>query len=128
MTTLRRSVSLGIALYAASVLSGLPASAKSAYDGTWVVTILTTQGGCDPAYRYIVHVADGDVTPQMDSSSASFDISGKVDGSGQVKVRVQRGDQHADGSGKLSESAGTGAWTGKSASEACAGRWEAKRQ
>jgi hypothetical protein len=128
MTTLRRSVFLGMALCAAPLLSTLPVSAKTAYDGTWVVTIITTTGGCDPAYRYIVHVADGNVSPEMDSSSASFDISGKVDGGGQVKVSVRRGQQHADGSGRLSEKAGTGAWTGKSASEACAGHWEASRQ
>jgi hypothetical protein len=92
------------------------------------VTIITTTGGCDPTYRYVVHIADGDVSPQVDQSSGAFDISGKVDGGGAVKVTVRRGQQQADGTGKLSERAGTGAWTGKSASEACAGRWEATRQ
>ena len=62
---------------------------RSPWPSLKVVTIITTAGGCDPAYRYVVHVADGNVSPEVDQSSGAFDISGKVDGGGQVKVRVQ---------------------------------------
>jgi hypothetical protein len=126
MTTFRRAAFLGLS-FSVLAMPSVQAAAKSAFDGTWAVIITTTSGGCDPTYRYVLHVADGVVSPDAKESSGVIDISGKVDSSGQVKVRVGRGQQHANGTGKLAANAGAGTWTGSSASEACAGRWEAKR-
>jgi hypothetical protein len=115
---------LGLAIGGAGIV---PAEAKTPFDGPWAVTIMTESGSCDPAYRYAVVVADGTVTYDARESSGLIAISGKVDGRGQVKVNLRRGEQHADANGKLSEDGGTGTWTGKSSSAACSGRWEAKR-
>jgi len=104
-----------------------PATAKTPFDGPWAVTIMTESGTCDPAYRYAVVVADGNVASDARESSGLIAISGKVDDQGHVKVNLSRGEQKANASGKLSPSGGIGTWTGKSSSAICSGRWEAKR-
>src|SRR6187551_3547713 len=78
-----------------------PAQAKGPFDGTWAVTILTESGSCDPAYRYAVVVADGAIISDARESSGVVAISGKVDGRGQVRVNLSRGEQSANGSGML---------------------------
>jgi hypothetical protein len=115
-------VAVGLALPA-----GAPLAAKSPYDGPWAVTIMTESGDCDQAYRYAVVVADGQVTSDARESAGVVAISGKVDGGGNVKVSVSRGEQQANASGKLSPSGGVGTWAGKSSSTTCSGRWEARR-
>jgi hypothetical protein len=104
-----------------------PAAAKTAFDGPWAVTIMTENGSCDPAYRYAVVVADGQVATDARESSGVVAISGKVDGQGQVKVNLSRGQTQANASGKLSQEGGAGTWAGKSSTVACSGRWVAKR-
>jgi hypothetical protein len=120
----RLSVILGLSLSAGGLV---PAEARSPFDGPWAVTIMTENGSCDPAYRYAVVVADGNVTYDARESSGVIAISGKVDAQGQVRVNLSRGEQQANASGKLSANGGTGTWSGKSSSVACSGRWEAKR-
>src|SRR6476646_5296332 len=75
--------------------------AKTPFDGPWAVTIMTESGSCDPAYRYAVIVADGNVAYDARESSGLIAISGKVDGQGNVKVNLSRGEQHANANGKL---------------------------
>jgi hypothetical protein len=122
----RRSVFLGLGA-ALLLAAGGPAPAKSIFDGRWNVTVITETGTCDPAYRYPIQILDGAVTYNLQEGSGVVDIVGKVEPNGQVKVVVRRGDQHADGSGRLSQNDGSGTWAGKSAQIACAGRWEAAR-
>jgi hypothetical protein len=119
------SLALGLALALGGTAT--PGWAKTPFDGPWAVTIMTENGTCDPAYRYAVVVADGNVSYDARESSGLIAISGKVDGQGHVKVNLSRGEQQANASGKLSPSGGIGTWTGKSSSVACSGRWEAKR-
>ncbi len=121
---LATSLGFGVALACAA---DAPAGAKTPFDGPWAVIIMTESGSCDPAYRYAVMVADGNVTYDARESSGLIAISGKVDGKGAVKVNLRRGEQQADASGRLSENGGTGTWAGKSSSSVCSGRWEAKR-
>jgi hypothetical protein len=109
------------------VPAGSPSAAKGPFDGPWAVTIMTESGTCDPAYRYAVVVADGQVTSDARESAGVVAISGKVDGGGNVKVSVSRGEQQANASGKLSPDGGVGTWAGKSSSSPCSGRWEARR-
>lgn len=116
----------GVVLAAASA-PGAPLAAKGPFDGPWAVTIMTERGECDPAYRYAVVVADGNVVSDARESSGIVAISGKVDEGGNVKVSVTRGEQHANASGKLSPSGGVGTWAGKSSTTTCSGRWEARR-
>src|SRR5690242_14876931 len=44
------------ALLAATVPASTPASARSNFDGTWSVLIVTQKGSCDRAYRYPVKI------------------------------------------------------------------------
>lgn len=112
-----------LALAALIALAG-GARAGAAYDGAWKVTIITQAGNCDPAYSYPVRVTDGRISY---SGDGSFDISGRVGEAGAVSVAIARGDQKASASGKLSGNSGSGHWSGKSATTACSGRWEAIR-
>ncbi|CAN5555827.1 hypothetical protein BH11PSE4_BH11PSE4_01700 [soil metagenome] len=108
---------------AAIALAGA-AHAAASHDGNWKVTIITQAGNCDPAYSYPVKVSGGVVSY---SGDGSFEISGKVADAGTVSVSIARGDQHANATGKLTGDAGSGQWSGKSASTNCSGRWEATR-
>lgn len=110
-------------LAAAIALAGA-AHAATAHDGTWKVTIITQSGDCDPAYSYPVRVSGGKVSYAGDGS---FDISGSVADTGAVSVAIARGEQRAEANGKLAGNAGSGKWSGKSATTTCTGRWEAIR-
>lgn len=105
----------------------LPASvqARSPYDGRWSVTIQTTNGPCDPAYRYSLSIVNGNVSYDGDGS---FDVRGRVANNGAVRVRVGRGGQYADGVGRLHATTGAGQWQGIGATGACSGRWTAGRR
>jgi hypothetical protein len=105
-----------------------PAASAGTYDGLWSVSIITESGTCDRAYRYPVRISDGNVFYNPDPGGPSIDISGRVEPSGQVKVIVRRGDQYANGSGRLSPKGGVGTWLGKASTRECSGRWEAERR
>src|SRR5204863_515519 len=79
-----------LAILAATVPASAPASARSNFDGTWSVLIVTQKGTCDRAYRYPVKIDNGSVGY---AGSASFTASGKVDGKGAVIVTVASGSQ-----------------------------------
>ena len=111
-----------IALAGALLLAG-PAHA-SEYDGAWKVNIITQSGDCDPVYSYPVNITGGRVSY---AGSGGFDISGNVANAGAVSVNIALGEQSAHASGKLAGQSGMGKWTGKSATAACSGRWEASR-
>lgn len=117
-----------LALFLAGVgLSGpgqRPAQA-AAFDGHWSVVVITENGTCDRAYRYPVRVVNGAIKYE---GEAGIDITGRVDASGKLNATISRGEQSANGTGRLSRSAGTGTWSGKSKTSACSGRWEAERR
>jgi hypothetical protein len=101
-----------------------PAASKN-FDGEWSVVIITEAGTCDRAYRYPVRVVNGEMKYE---GEAGVTLTGRVDASGRLNATVQRGDQSANGSGRLSSSSGAGTWKGKSATTACTGRWEAEKR
>jgi len=111
------------ALLAATVPASTPASARSNFDGTWSVLIVTQKGSCDRAYRYPVKIDNGSVGYAGDSS---FKVSGKVGENGAVIVKVARGNQSANGQGRLSSTDGSGMWTASSGD--CSGTWTAERR
>jgi hypothetical protein len=119
------------ALLAASLLSGslaiLPADEARAasFDGHWSVLIVTQKGDCDAAYRYEVRIAGGAVSY---AGTGDFTASGRVNAGGGVNVSIRRGNQSANGSGRLRGNSGAGSWSGKSPTAACSGRWEAERR
>lgn len=114
-------------LLAAALSGGIvtPVNAQAAYDGLWSVLIITEQGTCDRGYRYAIRIKGGNVT-HADPTNSSFRINGRVSGNGATRVSVARGDQSANGSGRISRDAGAGRW--KSAKGECSGIWQAERR
>jgi hypothetical protein len=82
---------------------------------------VTERGNCDRAYRYPVRIADGRVSY---GGGGSFTVSGGVRPTGQLRVSIRRGEQAANGVGRLSGSGGSGTWT----SRQCGGTWTAERR
>ncbi|HEY6255204.1 MAG TPA: hypothetical protein VIY51_05365 [Xanthobacteraceae bacterium] len=100
-------------------------AAATAYDGDWSVVIMTQSGTCDRAYRYGVHIANGDV---LYDGGGPVDLQGHVYSNGAVRVSVSGMGQHADGQGRLSRALGTGTWQGQGSLGSCAGVWQAERR
>lgn len=114
----------GAALMAFGFSAGAPSHAAS-FDGDWSVVIITEAGDCDRAYRYPVRVVNGTIKYE---GEAGITISGRVGPDGKLNASVQRGEQRADGTGHLSQTGGTGKWSGKSRTSQCSGRWEAEKR
>ncbi len=126
MTTSLRALSALVLLAWLTILAPTPTFAQqSRYDGLWSVLIITERGTCDRGYRYPLRIARGRVG-HADPSSSSFTIRGKVGAGGAIQVSVSRGQDSANGSGRLSRSAGAGRW--KTASGRCSGVWTAERR
>jgi hypothetical protein len=118
---------LSAALAAALLLATpLPGGARAAnFDGTWSVLIVTQRGPCDAAYRYGLSIRNGVVFYE---GSAPVNVTGRVNASGGVHVRVWAGSQSASGSGRLSKGLGRGTWRGIGSSGACSGYWTAEQR
>jgi hypothetical protein len=101
------------------------AAARTVYDGSWSVLIVTERGTCDRAYRYGVQIVDGQVRYD---GGGPINLSGRVMKNGNVQVTVSSAGSRADGAGRLSKSDGRGSWTGGSGSGRCSGYWEAERR
>jgi hypothetical protein len=98
------------------------AAAGTAYDGSWSLSIVTERGNCDRNYYFQVQVANGVVShPNL------VKFNGRVSSSGWARVSVSVMDKSASGSGKLSQTAGRGRWTGRSGNDRCSGYWTAQR-
>jgi hypothetical protein len=102
-----------------------PAVAGTVFDGDWSVVIATTGGACDPTFRYPVAISNGAV---VNAGGSVASVQGQVRPNGSVRVRVQSGDQWADGSGRLKVNQGSGVWRGQGSSGACEGTWVAMRR
>jgi hypothetical protein len=125
MTVRHRHALVGLAL-SAPLLGLTGAWARtSAFEGNWSVLVITESGTCDKAYRYAVRVANGAVHYNGESG---VDVSGRVDDSGRVRVSIGRGEQRAEGTGRLTDGSGTGTWSGRSPNSRCQGRWEAEKR
>jgi hypothetical protein len=110
-----------IALFAVDATA--PALAAP-FDGQWSVLIITRSGPCDQSYRFGAQIANGVV---YYSGGGPVSLSGRVNASGHVSVRVSSGPQYAVGSGRLSRNSGGGTWRGQGPTGACAGVWSASR-
>jgi hypothetical protein len=101
------------------------ALARTAFDGSWGVVIMTQSGNCDPEYRFGVQISNGNVINET-AGPASF--QGQVSPDGSVWVSVAGGGQQAAGQGRLSPNVGQGTWRGQGTAGACAGVWQAARR
>ena len=97
--------------------------ARTPFDGAWSVLIVTTKGDCDRAYRYGITIANGDVV----FDGGIVNLSGRVTGSGAVRVTVTSGNARANATGRLNRRAGSGGWHGNSGQNVCSGYWQASR-
>jgi hypothetical protein len=120
-----RSAILAAVAFLALGMSGRAPALAASFDGDWSVVIITEAGDCDRAYRYPVRVVNGAIKYE---GEAGITISGRVGPDGKLNASVQRGEQRADGSGRLSQTSGTGKWSGKSRTSQCSGRWEAEKR
>jgi len=119
---------IGAFLIGAS-LAGLapvtPAQAQTrTFDGTWSVEVVTEQGACDRAYRYLVVIENGRARY---GGPENFAVTGQVRRNGEVSGSIARGQDRAAVRGRLAGSRGTGTWTA-SGSRACSGTWNAERR
>lgn len=108
------------ALLAAIALTSAPASAADGFDGTWTVNIVTRKGVgiCDSGGTLPILVSNGRV-----ESSGQIAVSGQVAESGGISVIVGQGVRRATGSGRLTETGGSGTWRGSM----CSGTWTAQK-
>ena len=125
MTSLLRALSCVVLLAWLTIIAATPGLAQSRYDGLWSVLIITENGTCDRGYRYPLRIARGRVN-HADPASSSFTIRGNVASGGAIRVSVSRGQQSANGIGRLSRSAGAGRW--RTTSGQCSGIWTAERR
>lgn len=107
-----------------AILSLSPARAANPFDGSWSVEVITEQGDCDKAYRYLVAVRNGQVSY---AGRENFDVSGQVAANGTVRGTIARGQDRASVSGRLAGGSGSGRWTASGA-RTCSGRWNAERR
>jgi hypothetical protein len=115
-------------LIIAATFFGMPptaARAQAGFDGLWTILIVTEAGECDRAYRYGVSIDHGRI---VYDGTAGVELTGTVDPSGRVSATVQRGEQGATGTGRLSGARGRGNWRGRSSTGQCSGYWEAERR
>jgi hypothetical protein len=98
-------------------LLSVPASAKTPFDGTWDVAVVTKAGSCDSSVRYRLTVQDGKVF-------GPGDVAGHVTDDGYVRVSI-RGSY---ANGQLGGRAGSGRWNAASSGAPCSGRWTATRE
>jgi hypothetical protein len=113
-------------LLGASAVVGMDnvAAARTRFDGLWSVSVVTERGNCNRGVRYPVAIVNGMV--ERAPGEGDFSVAGRVAASGAVSVSVRRGDQLAQGSGRLNASAGEGRWV--SPTSGCAGYWTAQRR
>jgi hypothetical protein len=109
-----------LALVISATTAGV-ASARTAYDGSWSLSIVTQRGECS-TYNFPVEISNGRV-----SFPGLARANGHVTPKGAVRVTVAAGDKFASGSGRLSLGSGGGRWSGRSGSERCSGTWTAQR-
>lgn len=98
------------------------ADARTDYDGSWSLSVVTQSGDCAATYNFQLRIVDGIVSYQ-----GPADVRGRVSPRGAVSVSVSTESQRASGSGTLSRNSGRGRWTGRSTNERCSGSWTAQR-
>jgi len=119
-----RPIVLATVLLLGTTVSGPAKTSQTSFDGSWSVVIMTDAGTCERVYRYGLRIAGGQLHYDGGMGVA---LSGQVSPNGNVSVSLRQGDAAAQGSGRLSRSAGSGRWHGVSANLRCSGHWQAER-
>ena len=115
-------VCIGLLAFAITAPSLDTAAARTPYDGSWSLSIMTQRGACDASYYFQVQITNGNVT-----SPGLNKFRGRVSSGGAVRVSVSAGGKYASGSGRLTATSGRGRWSGHSSGDRCSGYWTAQR-
>lgn len=103
-----------------------PANA-SPYDGSWKMSLVTTDGHCG-----IINAGLSITGGKIISTSGRFvfrpiHIVGRISSSGQTSLNGVAGPRQAKGLGRFTQSKGSGKWNGTGPSGVCSGYWVATR-
>jgi hypothetical protein len=120
----KRWALFALILLAVPLLAGSAVVARTPFDGSWSVSVITNAGSCDRGYRYRLQIENG----QISYDDPAVQVSGQVTPRGQVQVIVRAGGQQAVGTGRMSRDYGEGQWSGQSAAGQCSGVWQAERE
>ena len=107
------------ALCALSLAATPAAAASSPFDGSWNVKIVTQKGTCDSGATVPIRVTNGSIASDL----PVVKVSGQVATNGNLNVNVGHGLEHANGIGRLADTAGSGTWKGG----LCSGTWTASK-
>jgi len=97
-------------------------SRPGAYDGTWNVTFTPQAGNCHASNTLPFMVSGTRV-----ASAGGGKVTGGINRSGSVAVRISVGASWANGNGRLAGNEGAGRWSGIIQGDRCAGVWQAIR-
>ena len=125
-TRRRTRVATGLtAVLAAALTLPVPAhAATTKFDGSWSVVALTTSGPCDASYRFNGQIGGGTIY----YAYQQLEVVGRVEANGAVSVKITYGSAHAEGHGRLTETHGSGTWSGEGPDGRCTGTWSSTRQ
>jgi hypothetical protein len=93
-----------------------------AYDGTWNVTFTPQAGNCHASNTLPFMVSGTRV-----ASAGGGKVTGGVNRTGSVAVRISVGASWANGNGRLAGNGGAGRWAGTIQGDRCSGVWQAIR-
>lgn len=122
---MRAHLAIAAAFLAASLIADTPpiaAKPVGAFDGHWAVDVIVLRGDCQQGYSFPVRVEGGTI-----AYAGQFDIdaTGRIGHDGRVIARFRLGAEALNASGRLMATSGSGVW--RTSSQACFGRWEARK-
>ncbi len=96
------------------------------FNGDWKVALVTETGMCGSALQYGIAIENGSINSRRaDASDSTFNVFGRVDRGGRVRVTLVKGTARAAAIGQLKLASGSGTW--QLPTLGCAGRWSAAR-
>ncbi len=110
-----------------AILCFAPPANASPFDGSWKMSLVTTEGHCG-----VINVGLAIRGGRISSTSGKFvfrpiRIAGLISGSGQTRMNGVAGPRKAKGIGRFTRVKGSGKWTGTGPSGVCSGYWVAAR-
>lgn len=112
---------------AAAAAAFAPPALAAKFDGGWRMVAKTTKGHCGT-----IHIGLGVKGSRVYSTGGFFafypvTVSGRVSGSGHVRLAAVAGPRTAKGSGRFKRTGASGTWNGRGPSGLCSGVWTAVR-